>query len=375
MAANTTHERGPPAGLGRTWRVGLALCLAGTMAIGVWLRWALAGHVGLPVPFAHLRHAHSHLGYFGLLFPLAWLGWAAAGAQPPGPKARVGYGLCTLFACIGFVRSGYGPLAIAGSTGVAAFWLWSSATLIRRMKRLDDPLGAVPIGIALSLACVPMIATTLRSDPALAHGYVSTFLAALLLLVVVPSAVAGRGVSVGPWPGLLVAGGLGCVFLGVAPNPVTRVGLFAYAGLLLAPVASRRLPSHARATWAAVALGLGAMACGLLPNVRPVALGAIHFLILGPVLASVAPLWLAPPPAAWRWWIGHGLCGAMAAALGLQAFTANPLTWTVAATAGTGTLLWWIWALIELWFARSRIKPTHARAPDRKAALKSEKRG
>lgn len=70
------------------WRVGLLAALLGTIGLGVWLRWALAGAVDLLAPFGHLRHAHSHLGYYGLLFPLAWLGWKAAGATIPGRRAH-----------------------------------------------------------------------------------------------------------------------------------------------------------------------------------------------------------------------------------------------------------------------------------------------
>ncbi len=86
------------------------------MAIGVLLRWALTGVVTLSLPFSHLRHTHSHLGYFGLLFPLAWQGWRAANVHTPELVALFCYALSTIVACVGFEWSGYGPIAIAGST-------------------------------------------------------------------------------------------------------------------------------------------------------------------------------------------------------------------------------------------------------------------
>jgi len=331
------------------WRAVIVASLAGTVLVGVWLRWALAGSVSLAFPFAHLRHAHSHLGYFGLLFPLAWMAWRAAGAPAPGRRALIAYAVCTAVACVGFVHNGYGPVAIAGSTLVAAFWLWSAWPLRSRLKKLQDPLGAVPLGIVASLACVPPIALNLRTNPELAHGFVSTFLSGLLLVVIIPSTLAGGRISPGPWPFFLVVGVLGALYLGVAPHPVTQVGLLAFAGLMIAPVLSSRLTLHARVAWALVGLGLGAMAVGLLPNVRPVALGAIHFLILGPVLASVAPLWLKAAPPTWAWWLGHACWGTMSAALVLQAFVADPSTWTVAALGGTATLLWWALVLVFSW--------------------------
>ncbi len=324
-------------------------CLS-TMALGVWLRWYLAGSLSIHLPFANLLHAHSHLGYFGILFPLAWIGWKGAGARAPGRIALVGYALGTTLACIGFVRSGYGPIAIAGSTAVAAFWLWSASALLKRMGRLHDALGGVPIGIVASLACVPPIAIYLRSEPLVAHGFVSTFLSGLLLVVIVPSTFGGRGLSPGPWPLFLLVGCLGALFLGVAPHPVTRICLFIYAALVLTPCRSNQLELHARILWAFVACGLGAMAIGVLPNIRPVALGAIHFLILGPVMATLAPLWLRRVPPTWAWWLGHASIGTMAGALVMQAFIADFWTWRLAAAGGTATLLWWCCVLALQWF-------------------------
>lgn len=329
------------------WRAGLLAALLGTVGLGVWLRWALAGAVDLPVPFGHLRHAHSHLGYYGLLFPLAWLGWKAAGAAIPGRRSLSLYAASTAAAFGGFALAGYGPVAIAASTVIAAIWLYSVAPLVRRMARVHDPLGAVPLGLVASLACVPPIALNLRSDPALAAGFVSTFLSGLLFVVIIPSTLAARRISPGPWPLLLVSGGLGAAALGVAPSLPARAGLVVYAGLLLVPAFARRLAPHARYAWLPVTAGLLAMAVELLPNTRPVALGAIHFLILGPILATLAPLWMRRPPPPRMWWLGHGLWGAMSAALVLQAFIADRWTWTAAALGGTGTALWWLWAVIR----------------------------
>lgn len=322
-------------------RVAIALALLGTAAMGVWMRWALAGSLALSLPFEDLRHAHSHLGYFGLLFPLAWLGWHHAGIRRPSRGMLALYALSTLLATVGFLQAGYGPLAIAGSTAVGAGWLWSAWPLLARMKRWHDPLGAVPLGLVLSLACVPPVAINLRTNPDLAHGFVTTFLAGLLLVVVVPSVLASARVSPGPWPALLLTGVLGSLALGVLPNTATRIGLFSYAALLVAPALSSTLATHVRSCWLAVALGIAALALGLLPNTRPVALGAIHFLVLGPVLAVLMRHTLRRRPPAWAWWLGHASWGSMSAALVAQAFTAATWTWTAAAASGTAVLAWW----------------------------------
>ena len=60
------------------WREGgvLALLLA-TMTLGALLRAQLAG-VGSVGIFAYVRHAHSHLGYYGVLFPALWYVWSTS---------------------------------------------------------------------------------------------------------------------------------------------------------------------------------------------------------------------------------------------------------------------------------------------------------
>jgi hypothetical protein len=305
----------------------------------------MVGAIPLTLPFHNLRHAHSHLGYFGLLFPLAWLGWGAAGVRIPGRGALWAYGVSTGITTLGFLQGGYGLVAIVGSSVVAGFWLWSALPLLPRMRDLQDLLGLVPIGIVAALVAVPPIALTLRSNPDLAHGLVSTFLSALLFLVIIPSALAGRAVKVAPWPVFLVAGAAGALFLGVAPNGVTRAAFLGFAGLMLRPALADALEPHLRAVWALVSLGLAAMALGLIPNIRPVALGATHFLILGPVLGTLAPLWLPRPPSDRMWWLGHAAWGAMSAGLVFQAWVTAPWTWQLAAAGGTGTVLWWGWVL------------------------------
>ena len=161
--------------------------------LGAYLRWVLAGVLPLDWDFAHLRHAHSHLGYFGLLFPLAWLGWRRAGVALPGPRVLLVYSLANALAFFGFVRAGYGPEAIIGSTLVAVIWLRTSWQLRDRWCDMDDPLAAVLPGVIAAEACVPFIAYFLDRDGRLAHGLVTMFLTLLLLAVIVPSALSAMG--------------------------------------------------------------------------------------------------------------------------------------------------------------------------------------
>jgi len=56
-----------------------ALFLLATMAIGLLLRWQMAG-LGEFAGSPHLRRTHSHIGFYGFLFPALWLSMADSGA-------------------------------------------------------------------------------------------------------------------------------------------------------------------------------------------------------------------------------------------------------------------------------------------------------
>lgn len=323
----------------------LAVALLVTLALGVWLRWALAGAFELPIDFANLRHAHSHLGAYGVLFPLAFVAWRDVGAPAPGPRVLRVYAAATALACFGFLRAGYGIEAIIGSTVVGALWLHGAFRLRHRVLRLDDPLALVPFGIVAAMACVPFIALTLRRDPLFAQHLVATFLSALLLVVVAPSALAAIGARAWPSPLLTVAGLSSAAALGAWPSVPTRLGLAVYALFLLSVLRERSLPLVLRASWAAVGAGLLAMALALIPNVRPAVLGALHFLVLGPVLLSLTRRhWsLASPFAVTAGFVAIGL---LTVPLVLQAFDVTRWTMEVSALGGTLVLAWWFVAVV-----------------------------
>ncbi len=337
----------------------LTAAIGGTLLLGAWMRWSLTG--GLPFwgDFAHLRHGHSHLGYFGVLFPLAWMGWRAADAPVPGGRTLALYGVATAVAFLGFLRAGYGVEAIAASTVVGGVWLVSAWRLRGRVLSPHDALAPVLPGVILAEACIPFIALYLDSDPSLASGWVATFLALLLLCVLVPSALAAQEVRVPAAPLFGLAGALGAVALGFWPSLPTRLGLGLYAvWLLWLARQDPRFSLHLRTAWAAVGLGLGGVAVDVLPNVRPVAIGAIHFMILGPVLASLAPLVLRRAPVSDRaWWIGHGFAALLSVPLVLQGLGSGAWTLSASALGGTGVVGWWGWALLRQGWIRSQAPP------------------
>lgn len=314
---------------------------------GVWLRWFLAGHATIPLDFKHLRHAHSHVGFFGVLFPLAWLGWGRAHAPIPGIKTGLLYAGAVVLSTIGFLQAGYGLVAIVGSTIVGAIWIITAWRLKGRMRSLHDPLGAILPGVLLAEACIPPIAYFLRRQPELAHGFVTMFLSALLLLVIIPSALAARKISVGPWPVYLLCAGLGTCALGVWPHALSFGGLGVGAMMLaLATLRAKSLEPWLRALWLAVGTGLAALSLGFIPNNRAVGVGSIHFMILGPVLATLAPLAMKVTLPAWSWWLYTTAASAFGLALVAMGLTSAAVLLNVAGWTGTIVASWWIGALV-----------------------------
>ncbi len=324
----------------------IALSLLLTVFAGATMRWVLAGALVMPLDFARVRHAHAHLAYYGLLIPVAWTAWQARGLSLPSPWTGGVYGVAVLLSVVGFLRAGYAPEAIMGSTVVGAVWLSSGWRTRGRLRDLQDPLGGMLPGMALALACVLFVARFTRAAPALGQAWVATFLAALLFLVVVPTALGLLKVR-RPWPALLGAGTLGSLALGVWPHPVAQLGLALY-GLLVLPVRWAEHPLHLRAMWTALGLGVMGMAAGLLPNTRPVVIGAIHFTALSVALPSFASL-AGLPRDGWGWWIHHGAVGLLCAPIVWQAFGGGAWTWTTAAVGGTVVALEAL--AVVVWFA------------------------
>ncbi len=302
-------------------------CLVGTVSLGATLRWALAGNP-LPVDFVDLRAAHSHLAYYGLLFPLMWAAWARLGEAVPGKRSLVLYGLAVVGSTVGFVREGYGLLAIAGSTWVLGQWLVSAWM----MRRGQGWLRPVAPAIVLGAICIPPVAVLTGRDPTLAHQVVQGFLTILLLGAVLPSGLALRTLTA-PHAGAWLLGTVMCgAFFGPLHWPMLGLGPVLLAGLLGMAVWRSTLAIVARMGWAAVVVALVALGIGVLPATRPVMVGGFHYVALGPVvfglMAGLSPRAL-PPWAEPVWLLG---AGTMAATVVVQQWHPGDVSWPLVAS-------------------------------------------
>jgi len=85
----------------------------------------------------------------------------------------------------------------------------------------------------------------------------------------------------------------------------------------------------------------------VIPLTHNVAVGAIHFLVLGPLLTALTTKKLAQHVAAWAWWAYQPTVVLLAAPLVLR--DALPGTWPsiTSAVGGTSVLAWWSVVLLK----------------------------
>lgn len=309
-----------------------------TLLLGLWLRarWA-----GWPLPAWDdllLRHAHMHLGWYGLLVPLVWALATRERRATPGPRWALAYGAAVLASTVGFLAEGYGPAAIAGSTIVLAVWLrlaWAFGPDIRRRA-----WGSVVApGLLLAALCIPPIAVFTRRDPALAIALVRTFLGLMTWTVLVPVLLEARA-----WPAPRpLAWGLAAVatalWFGGAWHPTLAAGP-AVLGLLVAVRAAveRQQKTLERVLWLGTGLCLTGFGLTATPLNHLTGVAAVHGLILGPVAASALAAFSFHRP---RWAV-HGLpiSGlAMAGALVAPHFGILAHMQAAATLAGLGVLI------------------------------------
>ncbi len=291
------------------WREGgvIALLLT-TMTLGVLLRSQLAG-VGSFGVFAYLRHAHSHLGYYGVLFPALWSVWSLTrGGRALSARTLALYGFGSAAAAVGFATAGYGAIAIPASTIVGAIWLWSAwrnralASPERLWRR--DWLAGSPIAVFLACCFIPFIAITTKSDPLLAQSIVRTFLGVLLFGAIVPAALASLEVPAPRALPYLLCALVAAVAAGTNPHPLLGIALVAVAYFIARAVSANIAPSDGeppavwlrrislRGVWLAFAIGTAALGARLVPHGHATAVAALHFVVLGPLLCTFA----------WRRW-------------------------------------------------------------------------
>lgn len=326
--------------------VRLALLL--TLVLGLWLRgrWA-----GWPLPAwsdVTLRHAHMHLGWYGVLVPLAWALWIRLGVALPKRGWTVVYGLAVAVATAGFLAVGYGPAAIVGSTVVLAVWLRAAWALAPRCRASHDWLAVVAPGLLLAALCIPPIAVFTRRDPALGIQLVRTFLGLMTWLVLVPTLLVARGARPPRSVVWLLAGIATALWFGGAWHPILTAGPIALGFLLAvrAFVGGSQMGLGERVLWLGVGAGVAAYGATATPLDHMTGVAAVHALTLGPVAVSALAAFDRVRPV-WAFQLVPFAGLTMAAALVAPHVGMYAHTQSVAAWSGVGALTGFVALIIR----------------------------
>jgi hypothetical protein len=326
----------------------VVIALVATVALGAMLRAFLAGSAWLPGGFGELRHAHTHLGWYGVVVASTAAAWArlpGGEALVAGRVARAAYAAAVVVAGVGFFGWGYGVAAIVASTIVLAFWLvWTWQLWRAGLAR--GAFAAAPVGMIAAAALIPLVAIHARRDHALAQALVAGFLAALLFCVALPAALSRAGLRAPPAAWYVVCSLGAALYLGplqlTAAMAVFPLGLGAL--LLRAALGPGRL--DVRALLALVAAALLLHALGLLPWTRPVAVAAVHFAVLGPVLHGLLLGDAGSGLARSLRWSHHALLAVMCVCIARPEVAGAAVA--AAITGGLLALGWSLWALRAL---------------------------
>lgn len=155
------------------FRSGLA-CLGVAALLGLGLR-TLLWRGGVPLPFTHLLHAHSHLALLGwtgnAFFALALHAFLDGTDAKVARRVWLGQLLALAGMTVSFLVAGYGPASIAFCTLHLAGSIWLALRL--RRSRRTSPLARDILGVAvvwLGLSCLgplllgPLAALGLRDE-------------------------------------------------------------------------------------------------------------------------------------------------------------------------------------------------------------------
>jgi|GEM_PF-3986139 len=316
------------------------VALFGTLVLGLIMRWMLAGAV-FPswMSFRFFKHAHSHLGYFAVLFPLVWACWWKQEGFSLGKSWQLVYVLGVILSTVGFLRAGYAVDSILGSTVVLGVWLYVAWTQRALSMRREDWLSFAPLGIVLGAICIPPIAVLSRRDPGMAVLWVKTFLSLLIFLVMLPAVFSRLSFQAPPrWFWYSVSFASSC-FLGIVPWPWLGVGLVGMGAWLLWALRKGGLSWDIRSAWVIWASSMILVGGRLVSYDHFLGIAGIHYTLLAPFFLSCWWIFFERFPPAWLRFPYLFFVLGMCAAIAGQSWFPHHGLWFSRASAVFGSLL------------------------------------
>lgn len=326
----------------------LSLFVIITGLLGLLLRWQLTGYGTATLMEWDLRRAHSHLGFYGVLFPVAWSIYGARKLWAPKGKLLLTYLLLCLLSVFAFLLQGYGFLAIASSTGVLIVWIlfgWRNQSIRALFQK--DWTAPASFSIYLSAILIPLVAVITKRDTSLANQIARFFLSLLIFGVFIPvtlRSLKGRAPHAGLW---FLTSILGASFLTFPESPRVLGLALAWLGFEIARSILQRNPLphpntvqdlRLRMMWFVLATGFVAVGTNLFPPNYVQAIAGIHFLFLGPVLLSYLLIEREKRPPEWLRVLYEMSLLVMVSAIALQALFPSWTPILQKSAAGSGTV-------------------------------------
>jgi hypothetical protein len=279
------------------WRFGLS-CLFITLALGLVLRLI---YTGFHVPFLttlDLRRSHSHLGFYGVLFPLIWSLLGRERLWVPRKKWAWAYVLAVAISVIGFAIEGYGISAHLASAVVLIFWITFAIKNFHSFPLKNNWLSLIPTSLFAATACVFLVGFFASQGKTQASTQLArSFLTLLSFGVVIPVAIgkvcpSARFLKF--WPAALI--GMAVFVSELLPPLYFFWGPLILGGIILinlfSSLSEAKIYSLLRLKlyWFLVGLSLIVFSIGTIRNSHYGSVAGVHFLVLGPILMSFVSL-------------------------------------------------------------------------------------
>ncbi|MBL7543156.1 MAG: hypothetical protein JNL11_05035 [Bdellovibrionaceae bacterium] len=260
-----------------------------TMLGGLVLRLSFVqGTPGFLVGF-DLRQAHTHLGYYGFLIPMAWHLLSDRNFWVPTGAWEKGYKISVVIAVCGFFIAGYGPVAHAFSFLVLMVWLSFAIKNIKFHPPVRKSwLASVPVGIiGATVALALVVVSAVLKQPDVSKRFVRAFLTVLAYAVILPVAIDKLGHAKRPaWLWVLGTIGLAVFVMDLDYSNYFFWGPVLMSVLLLEGVFNKKNRGRGDLYLGLLSVGLFFFGTTFLKNTHFTVVAGMHFLIFGPLVSN-----------------------------------------------------------------------------------------
>lgn len=267
------------------WNRVAILCISVSILGGIFLRIQYSGW--LNVDWIDLRRAHSHLGFYGFLFPVLWgyLGRTNKNFWLPGRTYFWGYCLLVGISTMGFATAGYGRVAHISSFFVLLFWLVFALKNLALLKRVQESfLNIIPLAIFMAAMAIGVVLASFMGASLTPLIVVRVFLTLLLFGVFAPlsmTVLTDRKPNGYLWLAGVLGFGLSLAIESVKVLQVMPALLSVLILYLIYPSLKISLKPQNRIRWYWVSLALIfiCMSLGVVPNNHFSAVSGVHFFV------------------------------------------------------------------------------------------------